>query len=199
MEQYEGDTITVLPYAIVHVYIMKSSGTEGHFSIISDETILPLAKNMRDIDRVKNSKENSIIVWKFGTSINIYANFPWNYEEHTRKALQSLAIISPISQKYGRRPIAGERFDLLVTNVSSGPDKDKHTQSPSKLVTMEWLLEENRQIDVEHYILALEKDGQCVELMNIAYPEEVPRKCISEYYLKKLKKDGHLNDMPISA
>lgn len=96
------------------------------------------------------------------------------------------------AQKYGRKPAPGERYELLVTNVGSGVDKDKHTKSPGKLVTMEWLLEEGRQIDVEHYIGALAKDGQIVEIMHIAYPEEVPRTCIEHYYLKKLKQDGHL-------
>jgi len=100
------------------------------------------------------------------------------------------------AQKYGRKPAAGERFELLVTNVGSGIDKDKHTRSPAKLVSMEWLLEENRQLDIEHYILQLENDGNVLEIMHISYPEEVPRRCISGYYLKKFKRDGCLEDVP---
>lgn len=95
-------------------------------------------------------------------------------------------------QKYGRKPVAGERFNLLVTTVNSGPDMHKHTRSPSKLVTMEWLLEENRQLDVQHYIEQFANDGNIVEIMHIAYPEDVPRDCIKNYYLKKLKVDGEL-------
>lgn len=97
------------------------------------------------------------------------------------------------AQKYGRKPAPGERFELLVTNVGSGPDKHKHTRSPSKLVTMEWMIEEGRQLDVEHYISQLSNDGQVVEIMHIAYPEYVPRDCITGYYLKKLKVDGTLD------
>jgi len=92
------------------------------------------------------------------------------------------------NNKYGKKPIAGERFELFV--VEGGT---KHTKSADKLCTMEWLLEENRQLDVEHYIEQLSKDGQVAEIIHIAYPEDVSRQCIEKWYLKKLKKDGHLN------
>lgn len=94
-------------------------------------------------------------------------------------------------KKYGQKPSAGERFNLLVTQVD-GPDKDKHTKSASKLVTLEWLLEERRQLDVIHYLDALGKDGNVVELMSIAYPNEVQRKCITKYYIPSLIQTGNI-------
>lgn len=95
--------------------------------------------------------------------------------------------------KYGRLPAAGERFDLLVTKVSTGADANKITKAPSKLVTMEWLLEEKRVLDIEHYILQLANDGNVVEIMHIAYPNTIPRKCIEQHYLRKLRLDGVIN------
>lgn len=88
------------------------------------------------------------------------------------------------ASKYGSKPGVGERFDLLVTDDGTG----KHTRSANKLVTMDWLLSENRKLDVIHYILALASEGQIVELLHLAYPNEVPRRCIEKYYLPLLKK-----------
>lgn len=96
-------------------------------------------------------------------------------------------------QKYGKKPIPGERYELLVSEVSTGPDAGKHTKAPTKLVTMEWFLEENRQLDVEHYILQLENGGSVIEIMNIAYPSEVPADCISKYYLRNLRNHNSLH------
>lgn len=128
---------------------------------------------------------------------NIERLFSYNKGVSAKAYAGSAGVMSKwctiYASKFGRKPVPGERFDLIVTNVNSGVDKDKRTASPSKLVTIEWLLEEKRQIDVEHYILALGKDGQCIEIMHIAYPENTPRDCVTKYYLKKLKIDGHLN------
>lgn len=98
--------------------------------------------------------------------------------------------VSIYESRYGKKPTAGEKFELLVTNVSSGPDANKHTKAPTKLVTMDWLQEENRSLDVIHYIMSLGADGNIVELMNIAYPEDVPRNCITKWYIPTLRSTG---------
>lgn len=95
-------------------------------------------------------------------------------------------------RKYGRTPAVGERFDLLVVK-GTGEDRSKITKAPTKLVTMEWLLSENRVLDVEHYISALASDGNVVDIMHMAYPDSIPRNCVTGYYLRKLKLDGKIN------
>lgn len=93
--------------------------------------------------------------------------------------------------KYGAKPTAGERFNLLVTEVG-GIYADKHTKAAPKLVTMEWLLEEGRKLDVVHYLEALAADGNVIEILNIAYPDEVHRQCMKKWYLPQLRKYGKL-------
>lgn len=91
--------------------------------------------------------------------------------------------------KYGSKPTAGERFKLVVKETEDG----KHTGSAEKLVTVDWLIEEKSKIDVIHYITAFGKDGSVAHILNIAYPDVVDRKCIENWYIKKLKQDGHLD------
>jgi hypothetical protein len=43
---------------------------------------------------------------------------------------------------------------------------------------MEWLQEENRTLDVQHYIEVLGNKGNVIEIMHIAYPEDVQMNCI---------------------
>ena len=99
-------------------------------------------------------------------------------------------------KKYGKKPAPGERFELIVTNVFSGPDIKKHTKSPSKLVTIDWMASEHRELDMEHYISCLSKQGQVIEIMNIAYSSNILRDCLERYYLPKLKRDGHVISCP---
>lgn len=101
--------------------------------------------------------------------------------------------ITIYERKYRQKPVAGDSFDLLVTHVSDGPDADKHTKAPTKMVTMDWLMEEGRRLDVIHYISAFEGPGNVVEILHLAYPESVPRNCITKYYLRNLRAHGQLH------
>lgn len=93
-------------------------------------------------------------------------------------------------QKYGDTPNAGERFDLLVT---MSKDKYKHTKSADKLCTMEWMIQEGRKLDVEHYIEVFSKPGNVVELLHLAYPDSIDRDIVESYYLKSLRTYGTLH------
>ena len=154
----------------------------------------------KDYTVVKSAIERAVInLWKFRGSLA-------KVDESTRKRIaEMLSYNMSVSvkaysgssatmgnwvriyeAKYGSKPSSGTRFELLVTNVASDhPDKDKHTKTASKLVTMDWLLEENRTLDIIHYILAMEADGNVVEIASIAYPNYIKRKCIEKYYLRK--------------
>ena len=175
--------------ALYHILARRGSDVLGELI----EYVLPRMWNLtKGIQRGNKTEQQ----WKAYLS-NIERLFAYNMGV-TPKALQggngTMARWCNIyAHKYGVKPIAGERFELFVTNVSSGPDKDKHTKSPSKLVTMEWMFEEGRQLDIEHYLLQLSNDGNLIELMHIAYPNDVPRDCMQKYYIPKLKRDGHLN------
>lgn len=94
--------------------------------------------------------------------------------------------------KYGTKPTPGERYDLIV---AEDPNMKvyKETKSAGKMVTIDWFKDESRTIDVVHYITVLGNPGNVVELLNIAYGnEQVPRKCIDNWYLPKLRRTGTL-------
>lgn len=93
-------------------------------------------------------------------------------------------------KKTGIKPSAGERFQLLVV---VGQDKDKHTKSADKLMPINWILEDKKQLDVLHYILSLGKNGGAVDILSIVYPEQVPRKCIEKWYIMNLQKTNTLH------
>lgn len=129
--------------------------------------------------------EQARIVDLFSYSMGVS---PKAYEGTNDKATMS-KWVKIHESKYGAKPASGSRPDLLVTNygVLSHPDSRKHTKSAYKLVTREWLLEENRTIDVIHYIEVWGKDGNILDIYRIAYPGKLPKNTLSEFYLPSLR------------
>lgn len=93
------------------------------------------------------------------------------------------------TQYSGRKPIAGEKFKLIITKS----DVNKTTKHPTKMVTIDWLIAQKRCIDADHYILQLGGDGQVAHLLSMAYPSIFARGMIAGYYLTKLGRNGHLD------
>lgn len=93
------------------------------------------------------------------------------------------------TKKYNRNIVAGERFDLLV---AVGSDPDKHNKAADKLVTYDWFIDEGRTLDVIHYIKVFNGGGNVIELLNIAFPDVFDKRCIDQYYIPKLRRDGKL-------
>lgn len=85
--------------------------------------------------------------------------------------------------KYGKAPDLGSRYDLLVSNIEGNPG---HTKTAQNLVTLDWFIEENRTLDVIHYIQALESDGNIVSIANTAFGNQIPDTCITKYILRNL-------------
>lgn len=161
--------VQLLEYALVQIWklrsgIVRGKRTDEQWKKYLSEIERLFAYNMGVTAKASQGGDGTMAKW-----CNIYA------------------------QKTGRKPAAGDRFELLVS-VYNGKEEpsDKHTKSPYKLVTMDWLLEEGRQLDIEHYILQLSNDGNVADIIHTAYKEEFPRTCVDKYYLKKLKTDGYL-------
>jgi len=82
-----------------------------------------------------------------------------------------------------RKPLRGERFQLIVCDDGSGT----YTKSAPKLHTKDWMMREGKILDMRHYLSCFDSDGGIVHLLNIAYgPEYFPRGCVTDYYLIRL-------------
>jgi hypothetical protein len=91
--------------------------------------------------------------------------------------------------KYHQKPSAGERFKLLVTHDSSGGT----TKSATRLSTIDWFIKDNKTLNVEHYMLCMEKDGNVTSLLHKYAPDRVDQDCISKYYMRNLRDYGQLH------
>ncbi len=101
---------------------------------------------------------------------------------------------------YGMKPKPGEKFELVVAeprqpitkaNLGSGV---KHTKSADSLSLPEWLLDPSydRQLDILHYLLCFKNNGNVIDLVRLAYPDEVHRQCMTKYYIPILIEEGHI-------
>lgn len=101
---------------------------------------------------------------------------------------------------YGQKPGPGERFELVVACPTGPISKEslgsnvKHSKSTDSLTLPEWLLDplQKRQLDIIHYLLCFNGDGNIISLMNMAFPDHVPKDCMTKYYIPILIEQGRI-------
>lgn len=104
---------------------------------------------------------------------------------------------------YGSKPKPGEKFELVVS-CPQGPitkavsfNKADHSKTAERLAMAEWLLDPAHkcQLDIIHYLLCFQNDGNIVDLIRLAYPDETPKTCITGYYIPILIEQGHIPNL----
>lgn len=138
-----------------------------------------------------------MIIWKVGISYKdpkkLEELFSYNIGISYKSLAGSMSSMGKWIPRYEnankRKPLKGERFKLLVCD---GDNKNKHTKSADKLYTLPWMEREGKKLDIIHYLMCFESKGGVIELLNIAYGDEIPLKCMSQYYIPQLVTYRHL-------
>lgn len=97
------------------------------------------------------------------------------------------------TNRYGYEPVTGERFNIVIVDTGSG----KHTSSAEKWRTVEWIKEDiengyDVKLDVEHYLLCMEGDGNIIHILNVIYGSSIQRGCIRKWAIPTLKEGKSL-------
>lgn len=124
------DTILIPKFTFLYIHIVSYSGelcetSKTDYAILYEDMILPLARNMSDIQESISPKENTLVVWKYGEVYHIYSNHVWNHMEHTRKAISSmiyslstpLILIKNIKESIPDPEILGTSLPVLNPHI----------------------------------------------------------------------------------
>lgn len=158
--------------------------------------ILEMVLTKRPVDYVIRALEKYIMtIWNLSQSGDykkIEEYFHYNMGISYKALHSSTAMmgkwVSLYEKNMKRKPVKGERFRLLVCSDGG----KKASKSADKLYTIDWMIRENKKLDIKHYLSCFESPGGIIHILNIAYGDTFKMDCVSDFYTKKLLQDGHL-------